>query len=249
MPLSRRVLCVVDLPCGAGAEGLRLAALRAGDAACAHERSVTEVPLDRFLELVAKPDSISGALYCYGEDETAAALEMGAVEILLLAPSVSGRTAAQWRALAAAHNTEVVEVEDSSDKGTSFCQSYGVGGCLRWPVSAELLDEPEHDDEKIDVLGEMEQDAEFTTNIAPQDMGSPSRAGAPLQKDALAWLEAALNESLEDAASAEALTACAEVLLADESADMCEVITQTVDMLLGEGVQQSIVDQLCEKLQ
>merc|ERR1711953_391092 len=96
------------------------------------------------MERVAMPDDVSGITCCYGKAQTVAALKMGAVEILLV--SVASEDVDELTNLAKSHSAPVFEVEDVSGRGSQFCNSFIMGGCLRWPVDPELLDREEQID-------------------------------------------------------------------------------------------------------
>jgi len=134
--LRGQVICMVDLPGSADMEGLRHAAVRATSAAAEKEDSKAEAALQRFMELTVSTDS-EEVRCCYGEAQTEAALLLGAVEELLLARD--HRASKDWRALASASGARMWDVLPRSQAATQFCQYFGIGACLRWPVSASLL--------------------------------------------------------------------------------------------------------------
>lgn len=271
--LQKRVLCTLDLPCSAGLEGLRLAACRAAHAVATDAQKKNEGALNRFMELLEKPTSESGVIeVCYGRLHTLAALEMGAVETLLVAEGCDEDT---WEALAESHATVLVKVPAHSDFGVQFCSSFRVGGCLRWPLDPDLL---EGDDEGLDSCASAELRRAMST---PLELASTSGKTSPMEVDALtvastsgssfhctvkeqdatdtsegrasdevmSWLRAALIESLGDEASAESLVICVTVLLEDESTDGLEAQAQVREMLLGEQVPLNIIDELAERVQ
>eukprot|EP00973_Karenia_brevis_P043502 6028331-Karenia_brevis.AAC.1 len=97
------------------------------------------------MELLEMPVSESGGIkVCYGRAQTLAALDLGAVETLLVA---EGDNEDEWTTLAASHATDVVRVQDQSAQGMQFCSSFRVRGCLRWPVDPDLLDEDDHEEQ------------------------------------------------------------------------------------------------------
>jgi len=288
-PLQNKVLCLVDLSRSADVEALREAALRAGGAADADRRSSAEHSVQAFLEIVAKPDAETGVLCCYGEQQTAAALAMGAIEVLLVAAdceSRGGRTLEQWQALAEAHGTSMLQVEERSEQSTHFCQAFGMGGCLRWPVDPELFEEREAEAtsgtsdaaNKIPraapaepQLAERESSPEASTEGTAStviDLAKPACPSEPSSQtedaedplapmpvastavgEVFSWVGGALQRALGDDAAAEALTACVEVILADESTDRSEAVSQAALMLLAEGVPQDVVDEMVARAQ
>jgi len=127
----------VDLPCNAGPDALRHAALRAAESVAPSEHSEAEHVLTNFFEL-----SIKDSMCCYGETQTLKALETGAVEHLLITQGVETRLGADGlRTLAASYGTRVVEICPRTEQGTKFCESFCVGACLRWPLDLEFLEE------------------------------------------------------------------------------------------------------------
>jgi|ERR1712183_1046191 len=130
VPLQKQVICIVDLPFDAGREALRHAALRAVDSVASCEHAETDDILCNFLELTLKE-----SLCCYGAMQTQTALEMGAVEHLLLGVDVGGSLGADgWKALAASYGTSVVEIYPRNELSTRFCESFGIGDAFdgRW---------------------------------------------------------------------------------------------------------------------
>merc|ERR1712196_727444 len=128
--LRKHVVCTVDLSCNAGPEALRHAALRAAGSVASSEHSEVERELCHFFELVLKD-----SMCCYGEGPTIKALELGAVEHLLLSVDVDTRLDVDaWTTLAASYGTRVVEISPISEQGNKFCQAFHVGACLRWPL-------------------------------------------------------------------------------------------------------------------
>jgi len=130
------IICIVDISCDAGMEGLRQAARGAAEAVAAAENSGLDRELQHFFDLTLKE-----SMCCYGEVDTLQALTMGAVDHLLLSADIQGQIPVdEWKSLADMHGTHVVEIQPNTKKGIEFCQSYCVGGCLRWPVDMNLFD-------------------------------------------------------------------------------------------------------------
>lgn len=133
--LRKQVVCTVDLSCNAGPEALRHVALRAVESVASSERSPVEHVLSHFFQLTLKD-----SMCCWGEQETRRALEMGAVEHLLLSADADTELDVDaWKALAVSYGTHVVDVCPISEQGAKFCQHFRVGGCFRWPLEPELL--------------------------------------------------------------------------------------------------------------
>lgn len=278
--LREQVLCVTDLPCG-GEEGLRLAAQRATEVARRDGDREAEAALSRFMELVALPGDAAGSMCCYGNPQTLAALQIGAVDVLLMPAdgcdrTCSSITADKWKALCEPWGTLNVEIQDRSELGMRFCASYGVGGCLRWPVDFELLEEAEVESVTPAATPNETCVAPETMTVAPLaprcPEGDPSLGVLPeadcsstcdrlqsyqiqgghgecrrANQELLSWLERALDEALQDSSVALSLAACAEVLLADETASWDESVAQAAELLLAEGAPQDVVDELVSR--
>lgn len=136
-PMQKQIMCTLDISCEAGPGALRHAALLATPSATSAEQLGLEQTLKQFFDLTMT-ESIS--MCCYGEVQTLRALELGAVERLLLsADQDSSLTLDEWLAMAASHGSHVVKIQPKSELATQFCKSFGIGGFLRWPVDTELL--------------------------------------------------------------------------------------------------------------
>lgn len=267
--LRKRVICILDLPCNAGVDGLRLAAARAASAADSDQGREGREALNCFMERVAKPDDVSGVTCCYGREETVAALKMGAVDILLV--SASSENVDELKHLAISHGTPIFEVEDSSVQGSQFCSSFVMGGCLRWPIDPELFHQEEQgdgqrgDDGNITAGGshgtplceaykEVEADIDLATlaERAPLeercllDQEQYHDASKP-RLELLQWLKDSLTAALEDSFAAEALVACADVVLGEKFPFEEEALNETLAMLTGEGVPRHIVEGLSRR--
>jgi len=267
-PLNGSVICVLDLPCSASVDALRMAALRAAGAVGSDRCRESDEALSRFMELVELPSTEAQVLVCYGGAQTATALAMGAVETMLIA---SEEDAEHWRSIANLHGTSTVEVQASSEQGVKFAKSFRVGGCLRWPMDPDLLEdqaeEPKQDDASTSA-GESEapaaslpeDEAAGHRNASPA--GDPNAAtqvrptllmqvhdDVPCHHSDAEGLFPWLTQALQDQASAEALVACVEVILGDEGAHEEEVLAQAMEMLIGEGVPQNVVDEFTHRAQ
>jgi len=282
-PLRSRLLCSVALPCDAGPGALRLAAARVAATAASAAHGEAEQVLARFMDLVKMPTEASEVLAVYGQAQTLVALRLGAVETLFVP---SGDEAQTLRGAAALQGTKVVEVSDSSEMGSEFVECFGVGGCLRWPVDPELLEEEAEKEEDKEVLEEQteEQGADASSTCActgevkvaeavleeqTDEQGADAsstcactgevkvaeavpRRQTEEESEGLTgpasdhhdnpsrWLCTSLYEDSGDAASAEALVMCVEVLLGGPSCSDDELLVQAVDLLIGEGAPEAI---------
>merc|ERR1711879_7839 len=91
---------------------------------------------------------IHDSLACYGKTQTRAALKLGAVHLLLVAaaPTGAGRCRKQvWSEMAAASGAALVEVFPQSALSVQFCEGFGVGAILRYPIDPALLEEEEEE--------------------------------------------------------------------------------------------------------
>merc|ERR1712232_55574 len=222
--------------------------------------------------------------------------------------------------LANSHGASVFEVDDSTAQGSQFCNSFNMGGCLRWPVDPDLLDSEEKNDTQqcddedgapvdshgasvceeireisysptwgeevqscppgstlwsvpkenwvtadgiVDLVGDelravfpvkvhiVKETVDFVTlaesatleavgvlEAEPSDIASKHRHGL------LDWLKDSLTTVLEDLSSVDALVACADVVLGDEFPIQEEALSDTIAMLVGEGVPQHVVEEL-----
>jgi len=253
--LRSRVLCSLALPCDAGQEGLRLAAARAGDAAASDGLREKQEALARFMELIQMPTQASEVLAVYGKAQTLAALSLGAVETLLVP---SGEAENVLGATAGLKGSTIVEVDGSSEQGATFIQSFGVGGCLRWPVDSGLLDEDiEKEGEENGSAHADVSDAELLVEVVqpqsaeevdlmesgPEEQTGPGVPQAGQRTRPSLWLQEALQEAFGDATTAESLVMCVEVLLDDDSTAIEELLVQATDVLIGEGAPQAIADE------
>jgi hypothetical protein len=260
------VICTLDLPCNAGIDGLRLAAARAASAADSDYGREAREALNSFMQRVAIADDISGITFCYGKMQTVTALNLGAVETLLI--STQSEDIDELTNLANTHGSTVFLIDDSTSQGLQFCNSFIIGGCLRWPVDPESLDT----EEQIDIQHE---DDECSTSVgsdgasvvevgqAPEavaDSAALPATTAPYNADVceaerhgiaseyrcelLDWLKDSLTTALEDSSTADALVACVEVVLGDDLPVQEEALNDTIDMLVGEGVPAHVVEEL-----
>jgi peptide subunit release factor 1 (eRF1) len=264
-PLKKQVMCTVDLSCNAGPEGLRLAALRAVESVVSAGDCQEDRDLQQFLELTLKEE----LMCCYGEAETVRALQMGAVDRLLLSADLQTNLSAdEWKSLAAWHGTRIVEIHPRTEKGSEFCKSFGVGACFRWPLEEHLLqddeDHNEEDSEEIPInasgtLGiqppsAISKEMEELEVASPQDdidRESSSTAdtlcGNTQNSEALAWFQAEVNDALGDLSAAEALTACVEVVLSDEVTAQDEILEGLTAIICAEGLPEELAAELMRR--
>jgi len=235
------VVHIVDLDCDADDVGLQRAAAHVPEVADMVGRSSAQKVVSTFLELAARTDA-AASMCCYGENETAAAVKIGAVSQVLVASTRcrQGRTLQDWYELSAPYGTVVVEVQQQSEQEVYFGQ-FGVGGLLRWPVDKDVLDVNSELPTSEFLL--IEQAPRMLRAADEDKVHSNTDTTADTSRDEpriLTWLRSALQYSTD----AEALVACAAVMLHDESSSLEERVVQTVELLRAEGVQEGVLIEL-----
>lgn len=271
-PVQKQIMCTLDLSCNAGSEALRQAALRAAESVSSAQHSGLDCEIQHFLELTLRESSMC----CYGEIETARALEMGAVERLLLSADLQTTISADdWKALAALHGTHVDEIHPRTQQASQFCKSFRIGGCLRWPVEAHLLEDVEeevkylsehaskasapHDSQSSARLPVVSQQSSNLTKaddmsaVAAEEIDSESISTADTadveqhRSQTLAWFQSELKGVLGDSSAAEALTACVEVVLSDELTSRDEIKEGVVGIVSAEGIPEELAWELMRR--
>jgi len=259
-PLKKQVMCIVDLSCNAGPEGLRLAALGAVESVISAEDCQADRDLQQFFELTLK----EALMCCYGEAETLRALQMGAVDRLLLSADLhTNLSADEWKSLAAWHSTRTVEVQPRTQKGNEFCEAFGVGACLRWPLEEHLLqDDDDHEEIPNNASGTQGIQLPSATNKEMEELGmvvlqdeiaregssaADTMRGKKHHSEALAWFQAEVNDALGDLSAAEALTACVEVLLSDELTPRDETLEGVIAIVCAEGLPEEVAVELMHR--
>eukprot|EP00931_Biecheleriopsis_adriatica_P046864 TRINITY_DN26963_c0_g1_i1.p1 TRINITY_DN26963_c0_g1~~TRINITY_DN26963_c0_g1_i1.p1 ORF type:complete len:350 (-),score=80.33 TRINITY_DN26963_c0_g1_i1:108-1157(-) len=243
--LQKQVVCTVDLSCDAGSEALRQAALQAAGSVASGEYSSVDKELNHFFDLTMK-----GSMCCYGEDHTLQALEMGAVKHLLVSAGLETTLSVDdWKALAELYSTEVVEIHPRTELACRFCQSFGVGGCLRWPLDLQLGEDEEEQDEKPqedEKSREESPDGVDCENISTANT-APYMDISQHRRSTLAWLESELQGILCDQSAAEAVTACIEVVLSDVVAPQDEIVENVKSVMTAEGAPEELALELMRR--
>lgn len=263
--VASRVVAVVDVSCGVGMEALRQAAAGAQGVARAEQSHGVREALEQFMQLNSSAN-ITEVLTCYGEEQTLAALRMGAVDCLLLAKDLQGteHSVQDFKDVAAEHGTEILEVKPLTESAVQFCGAFQIGGCLRWPLCAELLDNEACDE---DVPGGFSlgcsKDATTAVSLQENSLGCGESSidsnaqstevecslDAAPRRELLEWVEIKLASSIEATSAVSALVACVDVVLPepDDDHDECDAIDAVAgisDMLGGEGVAPELVDSI-----
>jgi len=251
-PLQKQVVCIVTLPCDASADALHQAASRAFESVATSEQAAVELAVKQFVQMAVNSSSC-----CYGEAHTARALQLGAVDQLLLSVDLKTlRSVDEWSALAEASGARVTHVHPRTEVGTTFCRSFGVGACLRWELDEELLEE--------DSLQSAQEAAEVVNTVVPLSSSGLNTESALAddgascdedvdamrdvedtivlkRKDALTTFEARLAEALGDTTAAEALTASIEVVLSDKMSSREEIVEGVLAIACGEDIPEELV--------
>lgn len=260
-PLRKKVICILNVDCCAGPEGLHQAAVRAAEVAQARERQDADDAVKSFLQKVVAETASDAVECCYGKDQTLRVLGMGAVDTLLVARNIEDDCAScafkDWLEMAERHGTRCLEVSPCAPDSVNFCTNYRVGGCLRWPLDIESLD-PLGEERPLaggSCTHFPESRAGGEVDLSPMaattEESSPNRAEPQVTKcdldGILHWLTEALMHTLQDEAAALALTDCAAVLLSDEGTELEETAAQVVYLLLEEGVPSDVAQELKQR--
>eukprot|EP00928_Gymnodinium_smaydae_P084523 TRINITY_DN6778_c0_g3_i1.p1 TRINITY_DN6778_c0_g3~~TRINITY_DN6778_c0_g3_i1.p1 ORF type:complete len:263 (+),score=39.18 TRINITY_DN6778_c0_g3_i1:732-1520(+) len=191
-----------------------------------------------FLDAVASADSKVKATY--GDDETAKAFDLGAVQTLIVSCQNSDRQ--RWEDMAVACNVEAIVVDPCSNVGVQFCKGYGVGALLRWHVDTELLEADLADQDNDDMCKLSQETRACCEEVSQDDSDDESTNASTVAIDAvfIEWLEETLKHELDEA-SASSLTICAEVILSDMSSSLEDRVSRTVELLRDEGIPEAIL--------
>lgn len=240
-PLRSRVARVVDLQCCAGLEGLQKAAAHLCEVVQKDREQETCAAVSRFLGLVARTDAHAAALVCYGEEETSAALRLGAVDQLLVASSPgSSRSLREWGEFAAVVGASVVGVDPVDRASLRFCQGFGVGACLRYPLHLPSLEEEDPEETSPG----FEEQKPPAAPAADSDCDTVSTATSQTDNVLIRWLREALKPTLQDVVAAESLALCAELVLFEEMTPVEERLDSALEMLRAEGVPEDVLIEL-----
>jgi len=239
-PLRSRVARVMDLQCCAGPEGLQKAAVHLSEVMQKDQEQETCAAVGRFLDVVARTDAHAAPLVCYGEEETSAALRLGAVDQLLVASSPClSRSLQEWAEFAAVVGASVVEVDPVDGAALRFCQGFGVGACLRYPLHLPLEEE-----DPADTSPGFEEQKPPAAQATDSDCDTVSTATSQTDNLLIRWLREALKPALRDVVAAESLALCAELVLFEETTPVEERFDSAVEMLRAEGVPEDVLIEL-----
>jgi len=170
-----------------------------------------------------------------------------------------------------------VNVEPRSDASVQFCNGFSVGGRLRWPVDFELsedwaiLTSPKNtsvlnssvntatisspvcfDGSLAGLRGSMLTTTSGELPAAPISR-EDSKSAVDLGIPPYAWLKEQIELALGSEWEADSLVAGVEVILGDESGagqgveDDMELLAAASEMLLGEGVPDSVLTEFLRR--
>lgn len=259
--MQNRVERIVDLQCHANQAGLQEMVKHAQDVAFLIAEREKDGAVQNFLELMARTTGHEAPLICYGEMHTMAALQMGLVRELLVASNPYGKSVEgydRWHKLATAAGANLVELSPRSELQSQFCDGFGVGACLRYAISPEMLEDRVLHGESHSRLpyGSLNIGSE---NLVKSPLGEPDKVGgmeetsdgdgrstAPSEADnALRnWLNEALALALQDTAAAESLATGSELVIFDDTLAIEERVEAVTEMLRGEGVPEEVLIEL-----
>lgn len=253
LPPSIRICVarVVDIPHAANFDGLQKMVSHINEVAIEDHEQEEKRAVVRFMELLAQTETHSAPLVCYGEAHTKAALQMGAVREVLVSVDPAGflfRQKDVWIELATASGASVVEVHPRSYVENRFCNGFGIGACLRYPVDPFLLEEGVDFKEPKNTHNAAV--AALTESGRPAscelDSDIESNTTAPSEADTLLheWLREVLTLALHDGITAESLAIGTELVLFDDTLAVEERLQNASEMLLGEGVPKDVLDEL-----
>lgn len=250
--LRSRVAKVVDLSCDASMEGLNRAACSVAEVMESSQLMEVEQALSHFFQTISQEASESSSLVCYGLEQTEVALELGAVQQVFLVRSQFRQP--RWSKLAEARGAQVTEVLPNTALGHRFCEGFGVGGLLRWPVDVELLQDlsslaspcmcPGKGSDQSGLARTLLEVASVPSGVHSDTDDDTSTAPSMSSNMFLQWLTIALSSSMKDAIAAESLVICADLVLADCSLPPEERIESAVEILRAEGVGEDLLDEI-----
>lgn len=127
--LRRKIIAVEDLTY-TGESGLHDLVDKAKEVLAEQDIIKEKKIMNRFFEMLAKDSS----RIAYGMQEVERALDMGAVEILLLSESLKEETIEQFEGKAEKTGTEVVLVSVDTREGAQLRDLTGIGAILRYAI-------------------------------------------------------------------------------------------------------------------
>jgi hypothetical protein len=177
--------------------------------------------------------------YCCGADQCVRALQLGAVQSLLLSESCS--RSEELRALASATRASTVTVSPTTAAGHRFCQGIETGALLRWPI-AELDLEDWCKDTKSDA-STTDEDSEIDGSDAETEAENP-------YGELTRWLIPRLCETGMDrsASDAEALACCVSVMLELSEDAVEQRVELACELLRNEGVCEQLLHQMAARI-
>lgn len=241
MPLSLRSKVQLVVPYDGDSDEAGLRALARHVHVVRHQAHMNDSStcLHEFASRYERPGD---SLCCWGPSQTLMALRMGSVQCLLLADSHRGGAVGEdLQSLAHASGASVFKITPETEAGALFCKGFCIGGILRWSMDLDDLEVPSESSSEDDMPCKMQDETMSVASTA--DTANDSWA-----QSASAWLAQRLSQSFGDAPSADALSACVEVLLACDAEPIEDRIIGAVELLREQGVQDLILQEFVAEL-
>ena len=127
--IKDKVLAVADIGY-TGMQGLEELVAKSEDVLAQEEITKEKVAVNRFLEVLAKKPSFAA----YGEEEIKKALEMGAIELLLLSEEIGEDKIEEYAEKSEESSSEWVIVSTDTKEGVQLKNFSGIVAILRFPI-------------------------------------------------------------------------------------------------------------------
>ncbi len=221
--LRRRISCMVSLSCSASWTGLQKAASQVSGTSKQHLPKLEGDVVEEFLKRIQAVDATTEV--CYGEAETARALEMGAVKQLLISDDCTNLE--KWKTRAISCGSQTTQIQSATDSSV-FCKGYKIGAFLRWRMNLSM------------------EEMEEMTNIDAESSESEASTATPTSlEDTLPWLREALEQAGYDETSVEALTIGVDVVLSCDAQTPEERFNDALQLLQSQDVPTQVLEDFC----
>ena len=222
--LRRRISCIVSLSCSASWTGLQKAASQVSAASKQQLQKSEGDVVEEFLKCIQAVEKTTTYEVCYGEAETARALEMGAVKQLLISDNCANLE--KWKTRAISCGSQTTEIQSATDSSV-FCKGYKIGAVLRWRMNLSM------------------EEMEEMTNIDSESESEASTATPTSLEDTLPWLQEALEQAGYDETSVEALTIGVDVVLSCNAQTPEERFNDALQLLQSQDVPTQVLEDFC----
>jgi len=222
--LRRRISCIVSLSCSASWTGLQKAASQVSAASKQQLQKSEGDVVEEFLKCIQAVEKTTTYEVCYGEAETARALEMGAVKQLLISDNCANLE--KWKTRAISCGSQTTEIQSATDSSV-FCKGYKIGAFLRWRMNLSM------------------EEMEEMTNIDSESESEASTATPTSLEDTLPWLQEALEQAGYDETSVEALTIGVDVVLSCNAQTPEERFNDALQLLQSQDVPTQVLEDFC----